>query len=554
MLNPKYFEDWCKKFRKHQLGAWETTKNSPIGQVIIPTGAGKTFVQVAIHVEDMLAKTLKGETGVYVIAAHRLLLCQQLLNDFVDLVVKTGLSFDILFVGTLNFNIEDKYKEYMKYGFNGNMACCENTTNQETVLKAYNNSKAAGRHLVIASTYHSFFKLRVLPEIDVCTYDEAHTTTQEDFTQNIKIAQGFVEEKTEEDQTIGGKITENIVQVENRIKRNYFFTATRKFSDDQGMNDVQMYGEILYQKSPREMVDAGEIVGPKLHFIDTRDNDALYTNTTMLVKTVIQSFQKHRKEIKLAAFCEDAIEPKILICANGSDESRELHDNPIFQNFCQKNDIQVFLLNSRDGYFHNFQPVQQKITLLNKMRHLKDNQKAILIHIRMLTEGIDLPSITGVMPLRNLGPICLFQTIGRGSRLVNQDRYKIYNQIIGPDEKTMFIKPFCWVILPIYYTWLSDYKYMVDVIRRVYKDYGYPFETFIKIDKCVTRAEEDPENITDPDKAGGNKKETDLIQWKEDVIETIVRQIQEDEKNAKEDKILHDEKSLNAWLLEEVNA
>ena len=106
-FNEKAFDNFIAKLRDHQKDALQATKSAYRGQVSIPTGTGKTYIQVAIHIKDMLEKSKQGRTGVYVISAHRLLLCSQLQDDFAELAWEVGLPIDFLRVNFERFGIEN---------------------------------------------------------------------------------------------------------------------------------------------------------------------------------------------------------------------------------------------------------------------------------------------------------------------------------------------------------------------------------------------------------------------------------------------------------------
>nr|MDO8119011.1 hypothetical protein [Candidatus Sigynarchaeota archaeon] len=86
----------------------------------LPTGTGKTRVQVHLHAARMIemCEQPKPENGVFVIAAHRLALCTQLLEDFVKVSVSSGIPFDILYEG------RKKFKEAMATGADGLVSYC----------------------------------------------------------------------------------------------------------------------------------------------------------------------------------------------------------------------------------------------------------------------------------------------------------------------------------------------------------------------------------------------------------------------------------------------
>ena len=97
------YDDFNTKHRPHQKKALQHLKTETIGQITIPTGTGKTRIQVDVHISDMIEKTKNGQTGVYVIGAHRLALCSQLLYDIVEVAIPCGLQFDVLQVNSNSF-------------------------------------------------------------------------------------------------------------------------------------------------------------------------------------------------------------------------------------------------------------------------------------------------------------------------------------------------------------------------------------------------------------------------------------------------------------------
>ena len=200
--NFRTFQNWAKNHRDHQKEAILAIEANVIGQVSLPTGTGKTRVQVHTHVSTMIDST---KLGVYVIAYHRLALNQQLLSDLIEVAVNAGIQFDIMFIGSDQVSGDRFYKKFRNKGFTQEVCEFSHTLKQEEVLTSYQKAQARNRHLIVVSTYHSFDKLSIIPEIALCTYDEAHTLIGNDDKQ----------------------LLQNIIAVPN-ILRKYFFTATRK--------------------------------------------------------------------------------------------------------------------------------------------------------------------------------------------------------------------------------------------------------------------------------------------------------------------------------------
>lgn len=59
ILNEEVFDKFLFENRDHQKEALNSIIGENIGQVIIPTGTGKTRIQIAVHVQDMIDKIKK---------------------------------------------------------------------------------------------------------------------------------------------------------------------------------------------------------------------------------------------------------------------------------------------------------------------------------------------------------------------------------------------------------------------------------------------------------------------------------------------------------------
>lgn len=489
------FDDWAKTHRDYQTEAIDAINQNPIGQISLPTGTGKSRVQVHTHVEHMINNSLNDTFGVHVIASHRLALNHQLLNEFINIVVNAGLPFDILFVGSDRFPDDKIHAKFADKGLNKYVNEATSTTRQEDILEAYQKAVLRKRHLIVVSTYHSFNRLKVIPTIEVCTYDEAHTL-------------------------VGDQFFENILKVIPNIKRNYFFTATRRVRGmDGGMNKTDVFGEVIYERSPRHMIELSEIVPPKLHIIDTVDAGD-YNNHVMVVKTVISGFHKHKELIKETSSAPDALGAKLLITTTGNKEMMELHNDKEFQDHCLKNNIQVFAFSSEHGSYHNFVKNDRQ-AVIAKMQALPDDADAILCHIEILTEGIDLPSITGVMPFRELNTVKLLQTMGRAARLLLTDRIKLYSGQIQPKEYDKFVKPFCWLVIPRFFKSLGDSDMMKTTFKNIINTYDIPVEEYSKPDLYTAYSDVSLNRITQRD-SDDSARETDLTYIIEDILQEKV--------------------------------
>ena len=487
---PQVFKDWAALHRAHQLGAILSAEEAPIGQICLPTGTGKTRVQVHLHLLDMLSKD---SPGVYVIAAHRLALCRQLMLELVSLVARCHIPFDILFVGSDRVDEDAIYERYMKDGVDAECTEVTTSTSPEGLLAACTSNPE--RVKIVVSTYHSLHQLRLLKRVDLITYDEAHTiassrVSDDNFEAHVKLLQGL-----------------------DIIQRQYFFTATRKVNGtDGGMNDVGTYGQDLGGFSPREAVEAGEIVPPRIHRI-TASEQSKYSEDAMMAKTIMEAYSRHSKAVHDASPLASTLGAKMLVGAKGTPMVRMLQKREDFLAWCKDNDIRLFTFSSELGNFMTIDGVLTKVesraAIFDAMLGMADTEKAILIHIDILTEGIDLPSITGVLLFRELNLIKLLQTIGRGARLLLPDRLRLYSGAVKPEEHDKMIKPCCWVIL-------SDLdkeanaEGMEEMVKAVRDAYGPPAMQYSREDEYVGEPDPDLTPITPKDEICFNGQTVNL--------------------------------------------
>ena len=492
--NHSHFNEFYSNHRQHQKEACVSLDTETIGQVIIPTGTGKTRIQVSTHINDMISSP----SGVYLIGAHRLMLCHQLLDDLLSEAHQCGLSFDLLFVGS---NRMDANKIYSKYqGLNKSNCQVKHTLSEKIVTKCAHSAKQNNRHLIIVCTYHSFRKLFNIPVIEICTYDEAHTLTAPTFKANVSL-------------------------IKPNIKKNFFFTATPKNrGEDGGMKDFNFFGKPIYEMAPRTAIDAGEIVAPKLHIIKSVDGET-YTNQSMHIRVVQAGFDKHREMV------DERIGAKILISTTGNKEMFEIIHDEEFQTWC-KDKVRVIAFSSsqeaNQGYYVDFKSVSRQ-DAFDALKSLKDEEDALLFHIEILTEGIDLPSITGVMPFRSLESGKLFQTLGRASRLIKSDRTALYAGEMLPTETEKFIKPNSWLILPKDFKHLVNYAEMKKIMVDILNEYEIPIDQLVIDNQYLADKSALLPRIPLSDSAKSRDKVCDITHIFEDIIVDTVSNMTKDD-------------------------
>src|SRR5574343_2071639 len=159
------FDNWMKNNRDHQNDAFKAIQKATIGQISLPTGTGKTRVQIATHISKMIEMTKNNEYGTFVIGAHRLALCSQLLTELITVAVNAGIPFDILFVGADRFSDDKIHCKFKNKGFNSYVNEATSTTHSVDILEAVTKAHARNRHVICVSTYQSFHRLDILENI-----------------------------------------------------------------------------------------------------------------------------------------------------------------------------------------------------------------------------------------------------------------------------------------------------------------------------------------------------------------------------------------------------
>ena len=175
---------------------WDNSK----GQVIIPTGGGKTMCMIEDVMTNMnLVK--RGQT--FVVVAPRILLAEQLCNEFLEVIPDTH---------THIMHVHSGDVEYY------------HTTNPEKIHLFASVARTAGENCLIFTTYNSLHKIQQADiEVNTIYFDEAHNSVKRNFF----------------------PATEHF---SNDAERCYFFTATPKHSYSMfkpGMNDTEVYGQVI---------------------------------------------------------------------------------------------------------------------------------------------------------------------------------------------------------------------------------------------------------------------------------------------------------------------
>jgi superfamily II DNA or RNA helicase len=255
----------------------------------------------------------------------------------------------------------------------------------------------ADNHRLIVTTYNSLQRL-VDADIDVDTiyFDEAHNSVKRNFF----------------------PATEHFAA---NARRCYFFTATRKTSltpSKPGMNDVDVYGQIICRVSAPELVDGGYIIAPK---IVAKKFDVLAP------KQVTAECDSSN----LMDTLEDIDCKKILVCVKSAKQLINLMSHTDCAEQLNQRGYSYLYITSKTGAIIDGQKVNREVFFDTLNAWGRDpNKKFVCLHRSILSEGINVSELEAVVFLRNMDVIEMTQTIGRVLRLGGKE--KVFGLCVVP--------------------------------------------------------------------------------------------------------------------------
>ena len=445
--------------RQHQAEAVAATRANDKGIIELPTGTGKTFVQA-----ERLTDLEPGQVGA--VFSPRILLSFQHLKAIGNYLRRAGIDAEFLNVNSGRFPETDINLARAEAGFAPTEV--PSTTNPTEIREAYEKAIKANKPLIISSTYHSANQIveSGIP-VEIQLNDEAHnlvptTGSNTEFSEFANI----------------GKLV-------------YFFTATPKNTDSDeglGMNNVERFGETIYRKTPKEMIGAGEMLPIMVHTVIPEHNDT--ANHGQIFQCIWDTFLAHEREVERHSRKPETIAAKLLVTLDGQETLRGILNGREYQEWLAtegqsvrllaiSSDIGVYI----DGLFAGPCANGNKQRFFNTLATLGDTERVIILNVDMLGEGIDVPGITGFMPIRSLPDPRMIQGLGRACRLEGHDRAEFYQGTLTPAESQRYIKPFAWVIIPQFQTGSEDYAARYESLLKVLiSEYGLDPELVVATD------------------------------------------------------------------------
>lgn len=449
----------------YQKDAVVSTDKNDKGIVCMPTGTGKTYVQAAVIAKEI--QNNKGKFGIYVINAPRIMLSYQLLKEVYSFLMYAGIDSRYMSVHSGGANdvkdleeirIDANYNE----GTNIKFSQIENGTSPLLIREFIKKAKNEDIPLVLFSTYNSAERIKeaieILDyEIDIVVNDESQYLVQEQFHDIIHTL---------------------------KSKRCYFFTATTIHTPSdkgRGMNNKDSYGDIIYLMTPRQAIELGKMVRPRMHFV-TGSGSTVYTKDDFesnLGRIISESFAQHNYAIGQFS------KAKMLVSTKGVGDIQKFFESKEYKGLIRTG-VKIYAVASDEKIGNNING--EKVSRRIFLERLKEDgknptQEIIILHYDILAEGIDVPGITGIMPLRTLGKAKFLQTYGRAARLDIEDRQRITSGVIKSNDLDDMNKPYAWVIIPTIVHEDADDKEHIGQLITELRDYGFkPSEDIVTTD------------------------------------------------------------------------
>lgn len=450
-------------------------------QIIIPTGGGKTLLEhIAVN------KTIQNDGLVHIVLAPRIALVHQLINEFWNYKSE---NWKPLCVCSSQAELSEYYEGESA---NGKI---ETSTKSQTISGKIKHAIESLEPLVIFGTLHSAEKIAIALrqndyEADIVIMDEAHNLTQETW----------------------GKWLTDLPS-----KRQLYFTATRRVSrningEGRGMDNRALFGEVIHQVSPAQVIEDGSIVPPRLHFMYPTQsldvsNEKEYLRGQIMM--VVGGTKKHHEVMNGAP-------TRIIVFCEGAEDAHDMAECKAIQDTFP--DWYIAAVTSKTTRMKD-----KRSNIFNKF---SDSENSIMFHYDVISEGIDLPGITAILPLRELGEIKIVQAIGRALRVTVDDRRALAEGRIKVGDDTGWQKPYGWVILPFMGGDLNYASGRITEVAFALREAGFDadVETISVVEKSKLRKPE-PEGDFDyvkPEVVG------DLFEGLEETFRDIDRKVTHD--------------------------
>ena len=382
------------QLRPHQQRALDAMLTADKGQIIVPTGGGKTLVAI----KDAVRRYASAETPqTIVVVAPRIMLATQLSAEYLEHVKNANV-----------LHVHSGETEHFS------------TTKSDRINLFVRMCHHVGEHVIIFTTYHSLPRIIDAGiDINCCYFDEAHNAVQRNHFVGVAAASMTAD-------------------------ASYFFTATPKHTrrTNRGMNNSEIYGSVLCNVPAPELVQGGSILPPTVvpYEIDiTREKGAAAaTSDRAMLLDIVDSLPADKASKILVASPASKIMGALLF------KTSIMHD-------LRERGYDVLHITSKYGAYVNQTKVNREQFFNTFDQFGKDpNKKFIIFHYSILSEGINVHGLTHTIMLRNLDIIEMAQTIGRVIRMNKDDAKDIAEGKIPAGALGLYRKSTGYVTVPVF--------------------------------------------------------------------------------------------------------
>ena len=358
------------KLRKHQQRVVNEMLKHQRGQLIVPTGGGKTMCMITDAISQF-----NSSNNTIVVVAPRILLTQQLCEDFLEIIGLNDLSVRVMHVHS------------------GDTSHYSTTKSSRIFNWVVNNWQ---KNKLIFTTYHSLHRIQEsgIP-VNTIYFDEAHNSVQRHFF----------------------PATEHFATGVDR--RCFFFTATPKHSNTiKGMNNEYVYGKVLEQVPAPELIMSGTILPPKVIVKKLQMVKGNQTNYQLDAENLLETIDEQNVG-------------KVLVCARRTAQISGLISETDFGRVLHYRGYSWMYITSKTGAVIDGKKVNREkfFRILNAWGK-DNNKKFVVLHHSILAEGINVKGLEAVLFLRSMDYVGISQTIGRVIRKGNKD--KVYGLVCVP--------------------------------------------------------------------------------------------------------------------------
>ena len=348
------------QLRPHQLDGLNAMQTHSKGQIIVPTGGGKTMCMIE-DVRRLFAQNSFPKT--VVVVAPRILLANQLSSEFLEFITNA----EVIHV----HSGETHHKS---------------TTKTDELEYWYHNST---ENLLIFTTYHSLHRISDSLDIEVDTiyFDEAHNSVQKNFYPATEY-------------------------FSFNADRCYFFTATPKHSrtpEKAGMNHTKTYGNVICQIPAPRLVKQGYILPPKVEVYRSR----------ILKKDELVADRDNEQMVEAI---DNLDKDKVLICAKSTRQIVALVSQTDFVKQLAIRGYSYMYITSKTGAVIDGEKVDRETFFDTLNEWGRNDKKFVVLHHSILSEGINVNGLEAVLFMRSMDYIGISQTIGRVIRKGNADK------------------------------------------------------------------------------------------------------------------------------------